>query len=52
MLDIVAELRNQYLVAYSRPDSLIPPEEVTVSVGRAGLTARGIVLGSQETRNR
>ncbi len=52
MLDLVAELRNQYLVAYARPDSLIPPEEVTVSVGRPGLTARGIVLSSQETRNR
>ncbi|MCY4637816.1 MAG: hypothetical protein OXG04_25545 [Acidobacteria bacterium] len=52
MLDLVAELRNQYLVAYSRPDSLIPPEEVTVTVDRSGLTARGIVLSSQGNRNR
>ena len=52
MLDLAAELRNQYLVAYSRPDSLVPPEEVTVTVGRSGLTARGIVLSSQDNRNR
>lgn len=52
MQDIVAELRNQYVVVYSRPDSLIPPEEVRVSVDRPGLTARGILLKSQATRNR
>jgi VWFA-related protein len=52
MRDIVAELRNQYLVVYSRPDSLIPPEEVRVSVDRPGLTARGILLRSPDTRNR
>lgn len=49
MLELVAELRNQYLVAYVRPDSLIPPEEVRVSVERPGLTARGILLRNQET---
>ena len=52
MRGIVAELRNQYLVVYSRPDSLIPPEEVRVSVDRPGLTARGILLRSPDTRNR
>jgi VWFA-related protein len=34
-------LRSQYLVTYSRPDSLIPPERIQVSVKRKGLTARG-----------
>lgn len=52
MQDLVAELRNQYLVTYARPDSLIPPEEVRVSVDRPGVTARGMLLRSQETRNR
>ena len=52
MRELVAELRNQYLVVYSRPASLIPPEDVRVSVDRAGLTARGILLKSDETRNR
>lgn len=49
MQDLVAELRNQYLVVYSRPRSLIPPEDVRVSVDRPGLTARGILL--PEPRN-
>ena len=52
MRELVAELRNQYLVVYSRPASLIPPEDVRVSVDRAGLTARGILLKTDETRNR
>jgi VWFA-related protein len=52
MRELVAELRNQYLVVYSRPASLIPPEDVRVSVDRAGLTARGTLLKSDETRNR
>ena len=50
--ELVAELRNQYLVVYARPDLLIPPEEVRVSVDRPGLTARGTLLSSNETRNR
>lgn len=35
------ELTNQYLVTYSRPDTLIPPQKIEVSVRRPGLTARG-----------
>lgn len=35
------ELLNQYRVTYARPDALIPPEEMTVSVRPAGLTASG-----------
>ena len=44
MQELVAELRNQYLVVYARPDLLIPPEEVRVSVDRPDLTARGTLL--------
>ena len=44
MQEIVGELRNQYLVVYSRPDSLIPPEEITVNVEQQSLTARGTPL--------
>ena len=50
--ELVAELSNQYLVVYARPDALIPPEEVTVSVDLPGLTARGTLLRGNETRNR
>lgn len=39
--DLAAQLRSQYLVVYSRPGSLIPPEEIKVVVNRDGLDARG-----------
>jgi len=38
---MASELSNQYLVTYSRPESLIPPEKIEVSVTRPGLVARG-----------
>ena len=37
---LAAELRNQYTVTYSRPDALIPPEKIQVSVSRPGVTVR------------
>ena len=37
--DLAAMLKSQYRVIYARPESLIPPERVEVSVGEAG--ARG-----------
>jgi hypothetical protein len=41
LLRLAAELTHQYRVIYSRPQSLIPPERVTVSPGRKELTVRG-----------
>ena len=41
---LATELRNQYLVTYSRPDTLIPPDGIEVAVTTAGLTARGTPL--------
>jgi len=38
---LAKELRSQYKVVYSRPESLIPPDKVTVSAGKTGLTVRG-----------
>jgi VWFA-related protein len=38
--DLAAELRNQYAVTYVRPEALIPPERLEVSVKRPGLTVR------------
>jgi len=35
------ELTNQYRITYGRPETLIPPERIEVSVKRPGLTARG-----------
>ena len=40
---LARELNNQYKVVYGRPDSLLQPETVTVTVTRPGLTARGTV---------
>ena len=42
MEKLAKELRSQYRVVYSRPESLIPPEKVSVSPGRPGLTVRGV----------
>ena len=37
---LAGDLANQYLVTYARPESLIQPEKVQVSVTKPGLTAR------------
>jgi hypothetical protein len=37
-------LTHQYLVTYAHPDSLIPPEKVTVSAKAPGMTARGTMV--------
>ena len=50
MDDLVAELRGQYLVTYSRPGALIPPETVSVDVNRPDLEARGTPLRREGER--
>ena len=45
---LATELKHQYRVTYARPQTLIPPESVTVSATRPGLTARGTLI--QEKR--
>jgi von Willebrand factor type A domain len=44
------ELTHQYKVTYARPQSLIPPEHVTVASSRPGLVARGTVVKEPQTR--
>jgi hypothetical protein len=41
---LAAELTHQYRITYARPQSLIPPERVTVSAARPGWTARGTLI--------
>ena len=41
MKQLADELTHQYKVTYARPQTLIPPERVTVSAARPGLTIRG-----------
>ena len=39
-MQLADELTNQYVVQYGRPEQLIPPEKVQVTVKRQGLTVR------------
>jgi len=41
MATLARQLTHQYKVTYGRPESLIPPEKITVSAVKAGLIARG-----------
>ncbi|HSL24226.1 MAG TPA: VWA domain-containing protein [Vicinamibacterales bacterium] len=45
--ELAAELENQWIVTYSRPDSLIPPERVQVEAKREGLVVRARTRLSQ-----
>ncbi len=41
------QLTNEYRITYSRPETLIPPEKIEVSVTRPGLDARGTPIKSK-----
>jgi VWFA-related protein len=43
-------LLHQYLVTYAHPETLIPPEHVTVAAKKPGLTARGTLVRDKFTR--
>ena len=40
MKQLSQELQNQYIVSYARPETLIPPKKVEVTVTKPGLTVR------------
>jgi hypothetical protein len=44
------ELTHQYKVTYARPESLIPPERVTVAAAKPGVTARGTLIKEDKGR--
>jgi von Willebrand factor type A domain len=44
------ELTHQYKVTYARPQSLIPPERVTVAAAKTGITARGTLIKEVQGR--
>ncbi len=54
--ELANEITSQYRVTYSRPETLIPPEKITVSTTRPRLTARGIPVNeprpTRESRER
>lgn len=45
---LAAELTHQHVVTYARPDSLIPPRQVTIASARPGLTVRGVLARTKE----
>jgi hypothetical protein len=49
---LAAELKQQYRVTYSRPPTLIPPDKVTVSAARAGLTVRGTLIPEKKDQGK
>ncbi|HEX7138971.1 MAG TPA: hypothetical protein VF219_14030, partial [Vicinamibacterales bacterium] len=50
LAQLAEQLKHQYKVTYARPESLIPPEKVTVSAAKPGLTARGTPVKDQQAR--
>jgi hypothetical protein len=50
LLQLADQLKHQYRVTYARPESLIPPEKITVSATKAGLTARGTPIKESQGR--
>ena len=49
---VAAELTHQFRVTYSRPQSLIPPERITVAAVRPGLTVRGTPVVADREQER
>ena len=49
---VAAELTHQFRVTYARPQSLIPPEQVTVSAAKPGLTVRGTPVVADREQER
>jgi hypothetical protein len=47
---VAADLTHQYKVTYARPQSLIPPEQVTITAAKPGLTVRGTPAREVVTR--
>ncbi len=52
MKQLAEELTHQYKITYARPQTLIPPERVTVAAARPGLTVRGIAQIPAESGRR
>jgi VWFA-related protein len=50
LTQLADELTHQYKVTYARPQSLIPPEHVTVAAAHPGLTARGTLIKEVQGR--
>jgi hypothetical protein len=52
MSNVAEELLHEYKVTYARPDSLIPPDKITVESKNPAWTARGVPVKVRENRVR
>jgi hypothetical protein len=52
LTQLATELTHQFKVTYARPQTLIPPEQVTVASGHDGLTVRGTPAVDVRTQDR
>jgi len=52
MKQVAAELTHQFRVTYARPQSLIPPEKITVASAKPGLTVRGTPMKQSREQDR
>jgi hypothetical protein len=50
LTQLADELTHQYRVTYAHPESLIPPERVTVAAAKPGLTVRGTLIKTPSGR--
>ena len=50
LTQLADELTHQYKVTYAHPQSLIPPERVTVSAAKHGISARGTLIKEDKAR--
>ncbi len=50
LASVAEELLHEYKVTYARPDSLIPPEKITVEAKNQNWTARGVPVKTREAR--
>ncbi len=48
---LAAQIRGQYLIEYSRPATLIPPERIDIDVRQDGLDARGVPVKTGNALN-
>jgi VWFA-related protein len=48
LVQVADELTNQYVVQYGRPEQLIPPEKVQVTVSRPGVTVRARTVAAEK----
>jgi hypothetical protein len=49
---VAAELTHQFRVTYARPQTLIPPEKITVASAKQGLTVRGTAMKQSRGQDR